>query len=52
MNNYDYKNKVIYLGIDVHKKTYSCVGVCEGLMVKSDTMPANAKHRVMLRSGV
>ena len=29
------------LPIDVHKKTYSCVSLCEGLVVKRDTMPAH-----------
>lgn len=44
MTIYDYTNKIVYIGIDVHKKTYSCVSICEGLIVKNDTMPANAKH--------
>src|SRR6185312_10917405 len=29
----------IFVGIDVHKKTYSCVNICEGQVVKRDTMP-------------
>jgi transposase len=37
---YDYTGKNIYVGMDVHKKTYSCVSICEGLIVKRDTMPA------------
>jgi transposase len=40
MKTYDYKNKIVYTGIDVHKKTYSCVSICEGVVVKRDTMPA------------
>lgn len=40
MKQYDYTGKVIYVGIDVHKKTYSCVCICEGQIVKRDTMPA------------
>ncbi|HEY4830963.1 MAG TPA: IS110 family transposase [Waddliaceae bacterium] len=41
MKTYDYTNKIIYIGIDVHKKTYSCVSICEGTVVKRDTMPAD-----------
>lgn len=37
----DYSGKIIYMGIDVHKKTYACVSVCEGEVVKRDTMPAS-----------
>ena len=40
MKQYDYTGKVIYVGIDVHKKTYSCVSICEDQIVKRDTMPA------------
>lgn len=44
MNNIrDYTGKVLYMGIDVHKKTYCCVSICEGEIVKRDTMPANAE---------
>lgn len=46
MNNYDYIGKVVFVGIDVHKKTYSCVSICEGHVVKRDTMPA--KPEVLL----
>lgn len=35
----DYNGKVVYVGIDVHKKTYSCVTTCNGEVVKRDTMP-------------
>lgn len=42
MNSYDYTGKQIYVGIDVHKKTYSCVSICEGQVVKRDTMPAKS----------
>ena len=41
MNKYDYTGKIVYVGIDVHKKTYHCVSICEGQMIKSDSMPAN-----------
>lgn len=46
MKQYDYTGKVIYVGIDVHKKTYSCVSICEGQLVKRDTMPA--KQEILL----
>jgi hypothetical protein len=26
----DYQGKIIYLGIDVHKRTYSVTVICEG----------------------
>ncbi len=41
MGKYDYTGKTVYLGIDVHKKTYACVSVCEGEVIKKDTMPAD-----------
>jgi transposase len=40
MGNHDYKGKIVYMGIDVHKKTYACVSICDGQIVKRDTMPA------------
>jgi len=40
MNQHNYTGKIVYIGIDVHKKTYSCVSICEGQVVKRDTMPA------------
>lgn len=40
MGKYDYSGKRVYMGIDVHKKTYACVSVCDGEVVKKDTMPA------------
>lgn len=47
MNKYDYTNKIVYVGIDVHKKTYSCVCICDKEVVKRDTMPAG--HELLLR---
>lgn len=41
MKQLNYTGKVIYVGIDVHKKTYSFVNICEGETVKRDTMPAS-----------
>jgi transposase len=40
MGKYDYTEKTVYMGIDVHKKTYACVSICDGEVVKKDTMPA------------
>lgn len=40
MGKYNYKGKTVYMGIDVHKKSYVCVSVCEGRVVKKDAMPA------------
>ena len=31
----DYINKTIYLGIDVHKKSYSITAICDGEIIKS-----------------
>lgn len=41
INKTDYKGKQLYMGIDVHKATYTCVSRCDGIVVKKDTMPAN-----------
>lgn len=40
MNRYNYTGKTVYVGIDVHKKTYACAAICEGEIVKRDSMPA------------
>jgi transposase len=37
----DYTGKTIFLGIDVHKRTYSVTAVCEGLVIKQDTFIAS-----------
>ncbi len=36
----DYRGKKVYVGIDVHKKTYAIYCLCEGQMVKKATIPA------------
>lgn len=36
-----YTGKIVFVGIDVHKKTYSVTAVCDGAMVKRDTLKAN-----------
>jgi transposase len=41
MGKYDYTGKTIYMGIDVHKKTYACVSICDGEIVKKDSMQAD-----------
>lgn len=37
----DYTSKKVYLGIDVHKKTYAVTAICEGLIAKKDTVPGD-----------
>lgn len=37
----NYTGKTVYMGIDVHKKTYACVSLCEAEIVKRDTISAN-----------
>lgn len=39
-NRIDYQGKEVYVGIDVHKKTYSVYCICEGQLVKKATVPA------------
>ncbi len=36
----NYTDKKVYLGIDVHKRTYSVTAVCEGQVAKKDTLIA------------
>ena len=36
-----YAGKEVYVGMDVHKKTYSITVICEGEIVKRDTMRAD-----------
>jgi len=42
----DYTDKKIYLGIDVHKKTYAVTAICEGQMAKKDTLPAEPSRLI------
>lgn len=37
----DYTGKTIFVGIDVHKKTYSVTAISDGMVVKHDTIKAN-----------
>jgi len=45
-NKRDYTGKKIFVGIDVHKKTYSVSVVCDNDLIKRDTMPAHPKRLV------
>jgi len=36
----DYTQKIVYLGIDVHKKTYAVAAICDNEIVKRDTLEA------------
>ena len=37
----NYFNEKVYIGIDVHKKTYTFSAYCQGIIVKTATVPAN-----------
>jgi len=38
LKNRDYNGKKVFVGIDVHKKTYAVAATCEGVLVKSWSM--------------
>jgi transposase len=40
----DYTGKTVFIGIDVHKKTYSVTCICEDVIVKRDTLKASSKR--------
>lgn len=42
----DYTDKKIYLGIDVHKKTYAITAICEKTVVKKATLQASPEGLV------
>jgi transposase len=42
----DYTNKTVFVGIDVHKKTYTVYCICEQEKVKSWTMEADSKKLI------
>jgi transposase len=42
----DYTGKTIFVGMDVHKKTYSVTAICEGTIVKKDTLKADPQSLV------
>lgn len=37
----DYTSKIVYVGVDVHKKSYSVTAICDKQIVKKDRLPAN-----------
>lgn len=37
---FNYTGKTVFVGIDVHKKTYSVSAICDGVIVKRDTLRA------------
>ena len=37
----DYTGKVVFIGIDVHKKTFSCVCICDNQVIQKRGMPAS-----------
>lgn len=39
----DYTNQSIFIGIDVHKTSYSLTAICEGQVIKKDTIPASVQ---------
>lgn len=43
MKKYNYENKNVYIGLDVHKKTYALTARCEELTVKKVTLAADPK---------
>jgi transposase len=44
---YNYKGKTIYMGIDVHKNTYSVSVICDKTLVKRDKLSADPKQLLM-----
>lgn len=41
MKKYDYTGKTVYLGMDVHKRTYAVTAICDGVVIKRDTIKAS-----------
>lgn len=39
----DYTGKTIFVGIDVHKKTYAVTAICDKVVIKKDTLKASPK---------
>lgn len=46
-NTYNYTGKTIYVGIDVHKKTYSLTAICDGLVVKREALKADPEDLIL-----
>lgn len=43
----DYTGKKVFLGIDVHKKTYAITAICEKTVIKKATLPAKPEGLVI-----
>ncbi len=41
--NVNYFGKKVYIGMDVHKKTYAITAICDGVIVKKATLAANSE---------
>jgi transposase len=41
-----YQNKTIFIGLDLHKKTWNLTARCEGMLIKYWTMPASKEKLV------
>ena len=37
----NYTGKKVFLGMDVHKKTYAITAICDGQIIKRDTLRAD-----------
>ena len=46
MGKQDYTGNTVYMGIDVHKKTYAVVSVSEGEIIKKDTLAAKPEQLI------
>jgi len=42
----DYTGKTIFVGMDVHKKTYSVTAICDGIVIKRDTLKADPQSLI------
>jgi hypothetical protein len=40
----DYTGKTIFVGMDVHKTTYSVTAICDGVVIKRDTLKADPSY--------
>jgi transposase len=42
----DYTGRTVFVGIDVHKKTYAVTALCDGVVVKRDTLKAEPQFLI------
>lgn len=42
----DFTGKTIFVGMDVHKNTYSVTAICDGIIIKRDTLKADPEDLV------